>query len=1683
MKKANLKAVHTAFAGILLSFLMLACTESRKATLPEGEAPDILAIDLLGTPEGTESQKRMKLDSEPVELSVGDQVKAENEKGKMAVVSVDVPDGLQFMFKHLLVAGQSGKTYPVTFSVDRKAITAYKVVTNASELSALEKEYALLKDEVALDTKLQKTTDREARKALVGQLQKLSNARIKAKAENKDAVLLVPIFQYKIASYGVLERTKNDLGEKTSTLQLKKTDWEQATHIKIEARGDEIGKVDVDPSDRETLERTFSSDRVDDKIMTAGELKSLYQVSTAMPSETMVHTVLDSEGLNVFEITTLSSLTQSQKDLVKTGAADGRIWECSKEILAKLPKDKPELKKECVVIYRYIIPVKFVRLELPEVDNFGNRSSTIKIKDIPYDLNVGLVSIPEKVEPKRIEIDGIYDSTSILKVADIKDKEFFFRRTLEDAPETSTFMPGEASSMIIVKFELSDSTLIVRKADKLVDFKTGSNDTDVEEVMSLPVFYLRKETVDERGVALAYPRFIKTNKERAEYVFLDWTRNTLSSMESPLSSYGRGQCFSGIADKTVRDVDMRMDQGVLSFTYQYSTSLQPSEACVGLYIPSLDYNPGSTIAQLTARLKERVSFRLNDKSSDEVYVPKTPFPVQNALGYGVWTIGKLKPTDNGVRGREGQQENLSVVQDLRAGKKIVYTVTGLPEDDPKKRELYKKTIIEIVEAWNNAYKLAFKGTALERGENYVEVQFNGENGVHAHLGDIDRHIIHFENKFNDNHGVLGVSQVGFNPRSGVVVADSLIIYAGNLSKFVEVTQRNNKIAKDYRDMIAEMKKQALAELAAAKKAEQEAAKNGGALNPKDPGAGVVELRKGFKKTAPKIVANNPKAFKAAAMKIMKNMAPELRRMADERKRFGRDAKVTFSGSVESAYLQRALEQILKNPNLEEVEIEGIVAKELLKDSGDRLKPSDRFGLQRKVNMGRARSIMKAQFAQRPGCMYAPREALSNRLAGQTFEQAMKNALYFTLGHEMGHSQGLTHNFISSFDKKNHAFADEKTDRNYSSIMDYIEPAFINWVGLGPYDVHAIRAAHTGLVEAHPLFIAKVKTKLDDSEAKLAAAEKAVKESRSSGDEDAALKSEAVAKALRGEVESVRQILVAGKFLHVDFIKRMLAPQGWANFTKNDARYTVKEFLYCTDKDVGYEPTCQRFDFGSSALDIVKNYVADYEESYINNYHAWDRTEFGLEAKMSVIGRTMSTMVSMRQFMDELFYKLIFEQPSGTGDAEVDKEIQAETETRIQDYFAASIESYIFFQQLIRTPDAQTAFLTPQRFVAVPYQYKETVKSPEGEEQEVIKDDIQIVEKRAIGDIAMTADRLDTIGIEIDKVLSMQILTLKGLPYYKYASQSLGISYLDFEKYILRVSNPLQSATVGGLTSMFLDKLQPTFTNEKVLLQPFEEGTAQVSNLMRSYAGIFAVIGLESSTLKDKDNFANLFKVGSSLGRAPQDRIALAQLGVAEGSKAKLLYWAIDNAAASELMMKSAAKKGFFIANDEKIIKTLSEMAVAQLKLMLDDQKDPAKTAALKAEFSKVVGATLATLVELNKKGEIVSPEEVQANPGMALEKQLALVSQLNTLIVQGAMQGTSIASQLGDLPDALPIIDYAQKAMLLATDSFAELAGLKEAVAGVIDGTVTETRYGLIMKNLQFLNQLTFITNPEFNRN
>lgn len=1630
---------------------------------------DLLAIDEIPDVQGLESTFKVNLDAQKLLLTPEESVLAENEVSRYPVKSLEVPKKLEFIFKNLYIRSKNTNPVLVTFSVSPSHLTVYKIAKSLNELGTIESNLVFLKDEVALDAKLQRTDSLIEKQKISKELQRLSLSKVGNKKLNSENTYLIPIVQFKIENYGTLENEKKPNGEYGSILKLKDSSWAQATHIKVSTNSDKFLPIDLNESNKKIYKRLFTVNSIQEKFLLSKDLKGNYSIPNSIPDNSLVRTFIDESGLNVFEFVTFEQLDSVQQRLVKAGEGLKNIYSCDSKEVETASKLKPELLNSCFIVKRLIIPVKFVELELPVVDNFGNKSGTIT-PNIEADLNKNtqLIYIPSNVEYTRVEMDGLYDQNTFIKVSDIKNKEFFMRRTLEDAPETTTFMPGEASPLSVVRFELEHNAISVKKVDLLTKNKTGVSSIDQEEAMRIPVTYFRKVNVDAKGNRLATPDYIRTNKDLAEFIVVDWTENKINSADSPISAYGRSSCISKTADMMVENLNLALHKGILNFSIEYSVNLSQSENCFGIYYPQNDYNPSGTYAQFTARLKERISFKYNDGSTNAPYVKQVPFNVQNALGYGVWTIGRFNPSDNGARGREGQQIDLPVVHDFRNGRVLKYTVTGLPTDNAEKREIFKSSVIEIVEAWNKAYKRAFEGTPYQRQHNYIDVQFSGENGITAHLGDLDHNIIHFENKFNDNHGVLGISQVGFNDRSGIIVADSLIIYAGNVSKYVENTKRNVTIAQNYKEKLAtfknSLKEQAKQEIEPSKSSNNsqdsdieaapvnisnsEFAEFGAKkINKKLAKAIQQDLRKKANLKTPKGYTKSNNRYLNRLLVNTSLVRQKISSHLDEVRKIGGTQQLQFTPNVGSAYIVNAMKRVrsMQNPSL--IEIEGVISDEMLKTIGTKLSAKDRIQLKKSVQLGQLRTQMKQQFQNKPGCMLEPRESFNTNLKNQTFGEALKAEIFFTLSHEMGHSQGLTHNFIASFDKANFSFADEKdSPRNYSSVMDYVESSQMYWDGLGPYDVHAIRAAHTGLVEADPFFI---------------------KNNQNSKN------------------------LINNKFISIDYIQNNLAKQGWTSFSRRNVQSVVKNFKYCTDKDVGWEPTCLRFDFGTSAQDIVANQIEDYRENYINNYHAWDRLEFGYAAKSAAMSRMLNTMYNTRPYMDELFYKAVIEganSPVALSTNEVSKtDLNIETkkledahQAVIQDYIQAAQMTYLFYIEVVSTPEADTLFNDlANRLVSVPYEYR--VNGADG--KPVTIKDIEVVEKKSTLDLAITPERLDTIGIEEDRIVALQMLTMKGYPSYKYLSKGLELSFMDFEKYVLGMAEGTQSIITRIMTSIFSDNISPLFNNDKVVLQPIPDAKAEVTSALRAYAGIFSILGLESQTLKDKDNFANFFKVGSSPGRGPRDRITLTQLGVDKNSKTKLSYWAFDNAVSADSLVRSAAKKYFFLDNEASVTKLLESLSAAHIALILDDGKDQSITQKLTADLNTAktnFSAELTKLNDANEKG-IVTDEEIKAGaPDIALMTDMVL--QINDLIVQSFQSGQKLEERIRDIDEQFPLFDYSQKVFVKVLSNKLQNEEVSAQLQSVINGGKTELKYGLIMKNLQFLNQLTFMVNPEYNR-
>ncbi len=1563
MKQKTRNTTTIALKLLALTLLVSACTKTRQAALPDDAAATIFSIS-----EVEIEAANINTDDQLKSLTMGASSKATAEKGIVAVSNVEVSDRLKFMFRGLEISGQASKQYPIAISVDKQFVTAYKIVSDISDLTIIEKELSQVKDEVVLQKQLQKTNEIAQIKSLLASLQKIKDSKqllMTRKANN----IYVPIFKYKVSAYGVLEKARNELNEETSTLRLKATDWAEATHIQISVNSADRMSIGLDPAARGEMDRTFVMDRINNKIMTAETLRSEFQIPINLKNDTRVLTLLDVDALHIYEIGTLErlDLTDSQLEQLKSGAANSNVRRCSEEIIKALPV---EAQKNCVLVLRYDLDVTYVRPELPAVDNDGNRAATMQFKTVRSGQNVGLVQISEAAQPKKVESNNELDPRTTIRVADVKDKEFFFKRTIEDAAFAAAspgLAPGMSGAITIVKFELEEKRIILRKVDKIVNYKTSTNESDFEEVMSIPAKYLKLDSHDASGATYASPRLVAASRRDAQYIELDWTSNTIPQEMSPYASIYAG-CINAIADTQVVDVDMRLDKGVLNFSQKYSVGL--SSECIADFQPVNAYNAAPSY-QSSARIKERISLKLNDKSTDTPFAPQIPFKAQNAMGYGVWTIGQINPDSHGQMRREGQESNYPMVHDFRNGKVLVYTVTGLPNDDAELRKTYIGIVQELVSAWNLAYRQAFKGSALERSGDYVQMQIAGENGIQAHLGDLDKNIFHIENKFAD-HGILGVSQVGFNPRSAIVVADSLILYGGNVKQDVynSFLIMKNRVA-------WENKKRMFKATAV---------------------AAIGKEKTGLSSSVSQTASNQTSKINKSNLKIA-----DLKTAANAQKGFETSSTFKYSSpNSEYGWMDRAIRKVSEQANSSVSEIEAILVKEFLVSKGTKLSTNQRAKLNQISKVSEIRSKLNAKLRSSPGCMKTSAESANEGFEKLTFAEAFRAEALNTMVHEMGHSQGLTHNFIGSYDKVNFANEDgTSSKRNYSSVMDYITPGKFTWDGLGTYDIHAIRASNLGLLEVSEVFKTNYgsKVKLD-----------------------------------------------GGKYIHVDTIQKAFAKDGWANFTKVKINGILKDYKYCTDINIGNTPTCEKHDFGTTAVEIVESTIQDFENSYISNYHGWDRLNFNIENSFRTHAISQYYMLRMRRFLDETFYMAV---------------IGGASQTELQEHVEAALKAYVFFNTLISAPDTSDSFMSDARFIAVPYEKKETDKM--GKDTGKTTKEIAVVEKRAIENIAMDTDRLDTIGIELDKVMALNLMTMQGYPSYKYTSQNIEFSFLDFEKHILQMK-PENSIFINTLTGMFLNKLQPLFSNEDVTLSPIASEKSKVTSTLRAYAGIYSILNLQTDTLRSQDNFANLFKVGSSIGQGPSDRVVLNQLGVSEDSKIRVGFWALDNATAANVILSTAARKNFFIKKTVELQPLMEQFIKAQVN---------------NTEVATAKEALVKKLTDLNKNGDIISEQSVKINPELSIEKQVELIAQFNMQIIKIAAQKVTddglkkIADQASRLADELPLFAIDQKALK---------AVLGESVDKMVDDSSLETSYGLIMKNIEYLSMLTGMTNPEYSR-
>lgn len=1576
---------------LVLGLTVTGCTKTREAAFGDGEGEDIIQLKVFESAAVT-----MKASGEAAQMGAAQKLRASTEGEKVRVENVEAPEKLKSMFKDLWITGDEGQAYPVRFSVNSKYVTAYKVAETFAELSAEEKSLAEL---------------------------------------GSDDRVLVPIFMYPVKAYGDVVRAKNDLKEETSKLRLEQTEWSKAKYVQVSTLS--ADRLEVAPESQLAAERVFVKGRIDDQLVSKSELRDNLDIRIAGPDDAKYLTQLEGDKLNLLEVLSIDSpnLTEEQREIVRNQPGRKDLGRCDAEQKARVATSISA--ESCVVVLRYKIPVSHVTAKRKSADYEGTPSPAVEYHKIKPSSSNELVMIDSNPEPTEVVS---YDRTSMLNpsrtliVSKLKGKEFLFRRTMEDSPNSFDYtFAGSAGPLEIVKFVFEkDSVKVVRSQPLLRT--DGTSAVDVEPLMIIPASYFREVKVDARGNTLVDTDFtLASHTEKDAIAYVDWSKNRIPNVSSPLDYYSLEQCFNGVSDRIVSDVDQRLEQGMLNFSVSSTYSANSHVDCAG-------FANAGYFDQVQANFvfKERISFMKYEAKNGETPLLDVPYDAQKRLGFGLFTYTKKTPNKYGNTGLVGTETPLPAIFDVRQGKQVTYVLAGLPEKGAIREKVIQSTR-EVIADWNEAFRKAFKGTPMERDQDVLALKVEGVDIGPAKLGDLDRNYIYYIQKPTSS-GVIGLGGAHANPRSGAVEAASVFMYGGNIFGSVESIKKLNEAKK--RHLVA-MQGAPGAQPAPAPEASTPSAgssaagssaaslgdialtKNPLSLNDKGStlkrSATIGNLASGLDLQQARSAGN---ALKGRASPSEQNRMDAAEWLAAQ--------SLGAKGSEDSGMalsLYQAFRSSVKTGSLTKAgSIEALVNERILENLGDRMGNEREIGrIRGQVARAKAQARISERMHDAGICLYDASEGLAGAANSfdATDEELFVGVYKPTLAHELGHNLGLRHNFIASFDKANFKFsADEDTKRNYSSVMDYMSNDHETYDGLGPQDVLAIRAAYTGYLEL-----------TEEAAAKLTPAGKA--------------------------------LVAPGNLVKIDDYRRMLGLSSWMDLSSSSLEaLPIKSGEFCSDEDVLSTPICNRFDRGTTPEEIVQGAIDDYRFAYSLVNFPNDKLRFGWWDAGGYIGRLFSRFLPIRMFLEETVYQLA----TGGG------------QQQVQTYLPAAIKGMLFFHEVIRTPDMVGGPLGDARFAQLQTENGSQI----------------VVERKWLNNLLLDekSDRLMVRGIEFDKVIAMLLLTERSFGFRRYERVSLRLAYPDLEKMLIpNTESALQLPTIGLLAQVLTDQVETMANTSEgpVTLPPAFK--AEVTSMMRFYAVLGGILNLDVDGLEASDNNSALFRVMSAYD-APKGSQTLMQLGGKEGDD--LQYWAANGAQVADLIVGKAALNKAVLDVREELVKDLKEwfllkvIAMGEEMTKTDDERKAENLAnSLKRKvFGELVGKMMET-TPLQKAEAKLDAKLAKLPDGVGPRKAEEL-GKVMIQLAEIAMQLKGNAEAMGEeaVAQAIQNLQNETTQAVLNAPIFSaafmaipgEEIGIPEVSILAPQQDIAMGQYALNFRNSQVINQVFFSLHPEYKR-
>lgn len=282
-----------------------------------------------------------------------------------------------------------------------------------------------------------------------------------------------PIFQYPLSNYGVLERRENDLGEETRVVEFRTRHRTNSTHVRINSTVENRTYAGLRARDYNSKEVVMLKDQIDGKVINGHILFQLLKNNNAihrtsgLKSNDPVRLKAYRGRLYIQIPTDYNNLTEVERGYLRSG--DNRIEECGKKVQKQLGFS------HC--IYR---PAYSVNIDHITFRRQTDRNEAIAAIDIHTDIN------PEDTPFIRINLDqeitrdelgqdfSLVDQTILLKDdIDLEATYLYVPITMGTPRDVRVARPFFQGSEKLVQLQWRENALEVLEVERDERFQTN----------------------------------------------------------------------------------------------------------------------------------------------------------------------------------------------------------------------------------------------------------------------------------------------------------------------------------------------------------------------------------------------------------------------------------------------------------------------------------------------------------------------------------------------------------------------------------------------------------------------------------------------------------------------------------------------------------------------------------------------------------------------------------------------------------------------------------------------------------------------------------------------------------------------------------------------------------------------------------------------------------------------------------------------------------------------------------------------------------------------------------------------------------------------------------------------------------------------------------------------------------